>query len=44
MKKNLLAAIVIFFFTFMVLLVMSDVSNKENKQLDKQYYAVEDTK
>ena len=41
MKKNLLAAIVIFFLTFVVLLVMSDVSNRENNQLDKQYTVVE---
>ena len=41
MKKNLLAAIVIFFLTFVVLLVMSDVSNRENNQLDKQYSVVE---
>jgi len=41
MKKNLLAAIVIFFLTFVVLLVMNDVSNKENNQLDKQYSVVE---
>ena len=42
MKKNLLAAIVIFFFTFIVLLVMRDVSNKENNQLKGQYSIVED--
>jgi len=42
MKKNLLAAIVIFFFTFIVLLVMSDVSNKENNQLKELYSIVED--
>ena len=42
MKKNLLAAIVIFFFTFIVLLVIRDISNKENDQLQKQYSAIED--
>lgn len=42
MKRNLLAAIVIFFFTFIVLLVMSDVSNKENNQLKDQYSIVND--
>ena len=42
MKKNLLAAIVIFFFTFIVLLVMRDISNRENNQHIDQSYLVKD--
>lgn len=42
MKKNLLTAIAVFFFTFIVLLVMSNVSNKKNKQLEEQYLVVEE--
>jgi len=42
MKKNLLAAIVIFFFTFIVLLVMSDIHNTKNPELQTNYYAIED--
>jgi hypothetical protein len=42
MKKNLLAAILVFFFTFIVLLVLSDVSHKEQNQHDDQHYVVKD--
>ncbi len=42
MKKNLLAAIVIFFFTFIVLIVMSDINNSKNPQIETSYYAIED--
>jgi hypothetical protein len=41
MKKNLLAAIAVFLFTFVVLLVMSNVSDKENNQDNVQYYVVD---
>jgi len=42
MKKNLLAAIVIFFFTFIVLMVISDINNSKNPQIETKYYAIED--
>ena len=42
MKKNLLAAIVIFFFTFIVLLVMSDINNTKNPQIETNYYVIEE--
>jgi len=42
MKKNLLAAIVVFFFTFIVLLVMSDINNTKNPEVQTNYYAIED--
>ncbi|MFT5215163.1 MAG: hypothetical protein ACI83H_000270 [Glaciecola sp.] len=42
MKKNLLAAIVIFFFTFIVLMVMSDINNSKNPQIETSYYPIED--
>ena len=42
MKKNLLAALVVFFFTFVVLLVVNDISNSKNPQVENQYYATED--
>jgi hypothetical protein len=41
MKKNLLAAIAVFLFTFVVLLVMSNASDKENNQGNKRYYVVD---
>jgi hypothetical protein len=43
MKKNLLAAIVIFLFTFIVMLVMSDIHNTNDPaELQTNYYAIED--
>ncbi len=42
MKKNLLAAIVVFFFTFVVLLVMNDMSKGNNPQVEKQYSVVDE--
>jgi Na+/H+ antiporter NhaC len=41
MKKNLLAAIAVFLFTFVVLLIMSNASDKENNQDNELYYVVE---
>jgi hypothetical protein len=42
MKKNLLAAIVVFFLTFVVLLVTSDINNKSNPEVQTNYYVIED--
>ena len=41
MKKNLLTAILVFFFTYVVLLVMNDVSHPENIQFHQQNYTVD---
>lgn len=42
MKKNLLTGIVVFFFTLIVLLVMSDISNPKNQEVQTNYFAIED--
>lgn len=42
MKKNLVAAIVIFLFTFIVLLVMTDITNKSNPPIETNYYAIDE--
>ena len=40
MKKNLLTAIVVFFFTFIVLIITSYASDKESNQVEDEYYIV----
>jgi|GEM_PF-1946503 len=42
MKKNLIAAIVVFFLTFVVLLVISDINNRSNPEVQTNYYVIED--
>ena len=42
MKKNLLAAIAVFFFTFVVLLIISDTKNTKDSLLETNAYAIED--
>jgi hypothetical protein len=40
MKKNLLTAIVIFFFTYIVLFITSSAPDKESNQIEDQLYIV----
>jgi len=42
MKKNLLAAIAVFFFTFVVLLIISDTKNAKDSLLETNAYVIED--
>ena len=41
MKKNLLAVLVVFFFTFVVLLVISDISKANNPQVKNQHTTID---
>ncbi|MEZ4796799.1 MAG: hypothetical protein R2785_06480 [Flavobacteriaceae bacterium] len=41
MKKNLLTAIVVFLFTLVVFLVMSDINNTKNPEVKTNYYVIE---
>ena len=41
MKKNLLALLVVCFFTAVVLLVINDMSNANNQQVETQYTTIE---